>query len=86
MDVDVVKLPKKLSPKEREQCAKKGLCFHCRKSGHMASICPTFSDPSKKPHVQHVRKEEKLPELKEIEDDNEDEGVAQVAFGLEKDF
>ena len=52
----------------------------------MASICSTFLDSFKKPHMQCVCKEEKLPELKEIEDDNEDEGVAQVSFGLNKDF
>ena len=52
----------------------------------MVSACPAFSDPPKKPCVQRARKEEKLPELKEIEDDEEDEGVARVAFRLEKDF
>ena len=76
MDVDAVKLPKKLTTEEQEQCAKKRLCFQCHKSGHMASACPAFSDPPKKPRVQCARKEEKLPELKEIEDDNKDEGVA----------
>ena len=86
MDVDTVKLPKKLIPEEREQCAKKGLCFHCQKSGHMVSTCSIFLDPPKKPRIQHAQKEEKLPELKEIEDDDKDEGVAWVAFGLEKDF
>ena len=86
MDVDVVRLPKKLTLGEHEQCAKKGLYFHCRKSGHMASVCPTFSDPPKKPCVQCTQKEEKLSKLKEIEDNEEDEGVARVAFRLEKDF
>ena len=86
MDIDVVKLPKKLTPEEREQCAKKGLCFRCRKSGHMASTCPTFSEPLKKPCVHHAHKEEKLPELKEIEDNNEEDRIAQVSFRLEKDF
>ena len=86
MDVDAVKLPKKLTPEEREQCAKKGLCFRCCKSGHIVSACPAFSDLPKKPRVQHAQKEEKLPELKEIEDNKEDKGVAWVAFGLEKDF
>ena len=53
----------------------------------MENTCPTFSDPFKKPHVQHAQKEEKLPELKEIEDDDDDEeGVARVHFGLNKDF
>ena len=51
----------------------------------MVNAYPIFSDPSKKPHVQHAQKEEKLPELKAIEDDDE-EGVARVHFGLEKDF
>ena len=86
MDVDTIKLPKKLTPEEQEQCAKKGLCFCCRKNGHMASACPTFADPPKKPRVQRTRKEEKLPELTEIEDDNKEEKVARVHFGLEKDF
>ena len=52
----------------------------------MVSTCPAFSDPPRKPCVQCVQKEEKLPELKEIEDDNEEDGVAQVSFGLDKDF
>ena len=52
----------------------------------MASACPTFSDPSKKLHVQCAQKEEKLSELKKIEDDNEEERVAQVSFRLDKDF
>ena len=50
------------------------------------SACPNFSNTPKKPCVQRTRKEEKLPELKEIEDDEEEEGVAKVSFGLEKDF
>ena len=86
MDVDVVRLPKKLTPEEQEQCAKKGLCFHCHKSEHIASACPAFTNPPKKPCVQRAQKEEKLPKLKEIEDDNDEEGVARVHFGLEKDF
>ena len=51
------------------------------------SACPAFSDPPKKPCIQHAQKEEKLPELKEIEDnDDEGDGVAQVSFGLNRDF
>ena len=48
--------------------------------------CPTFTDPPKKPRVLHAQKEEKLPELKEIEDNEKEEGVAQVSFRLDKDF
>ena len=86
MDVDVVNLSKRLTPEEWEQCTKKGLCFHCHKNGHMASACPTFSDSPKKPRVQCAHKEEKLSELKEIEDNDEDEGVAWVLFRLDKGF
>ena len=85
MDVNTVKV-KKLMSEEQEECFKKGLCLRCCKKGHMANAYPTFSDPSKKPQVQRTQKEEKLPELKEIEDDDEEEGVAQVHFGLNKDF
>ena len=52
----------------------------------MANACSTFSDPSRKPHIQHTQKEEKLPELKEIEDNNEEDGVAWVSFRLDKAF
>ena len=52
----------------------------------MASACPVFSDPPNKPHVQCTRKEEKLPELKEIKDDNKEDRVAQIHFGMDKDF
>ena len=85
MDVDAVKL-KKLTPEEREECFKKGLCLQCCKKGHMANACPTSSNPPKKPQVQCAQKEEKLPELKEVEDDDKEEGVAQVHFQMEKDF
>ena len=42
----------------------------------MVNTCSAFSDPPKKPHIQCTQKEEKLPELKEIEDDNEEDRVA----------
>ena len=51
----------------------------------MANAYPNFPDPLRKPWVQCAQKEQKLPELKKIKDDNE-EGVAQVSFGLDKDF
>ena len=86
MDIDAVKLPKKLTSEEYELWAKKGFCFHCCKSGHMVSACLAFSECLKKPHIQHTQKEKKLSEFKEIEDNNEEEGVAWISFGLDKDF
>ena len=70
MDVNSITLPKKLTPKEKEWCIKKGLCFHCRKSRHSSANCTTFAEPPKKPRIQQACKEEKLLELREIEDDN----------------
>ena len=49
----------------------------------MASAYPTFTNP-RKPYVQHAWKEEKFPELKEIDED--EDGVAWVSFRLDKDF
>ena len=85
MDIDTVKV-KKLTSEEQKECFKKGLCLQCRKKGHMANACPTFSDPLKKPQVQHAQKEEKLPELKEVEDDDREEGVAWVSLGWTRIF
>ncbi len=31
---------KKLTPEEREECFKKGLCLRCRQPGHIAKNCP----------------------------------------------
>ena len=50
------------------------------------NACPTFSDSLETSQVQHAWKEEKLPELKEIEDNDEEEGVGWVHFRLNKDF
>ena len=52
----------------------------------MAPTCSNFLETPKKPHVQHAYKEEKLPELKEIKDNDKDKGVAQAFFRLDKDF
>ena len=75
MDVDAVKLLK-LTSEEKKKCIKEGLCFYYKKKGHMVSDYPRSTKPSKKPHVQWAQKEEKLPKLKKIADDEEDEGIA----------
>ena len=38
MDIDAISLSK-LTPTERAQCIKEGLCFRCRKKGHSANKC-----------------------------------------------
>ena len=41
MDVDNVKVSiKKLTANEKGKCRKEGLCFYCRKQGHIADKCP----------------------------------------------
>ena len=83
MDVDVVKITR-LTPEERKRCIEKGLCFRCRKAGHLSGACPTFSTPTKKVRriKQEKETEEQLPKLKEIEDDDEDV-VRRVSFSTD---
>ena len=78
MEVDVVYV-RKLTPDERKCCIEKELCFHCHKAGHLSGECPSF--PNKKPswQVKQVTKEEELPNLQEI-DDNDEETVWRISF------
>ncbi|KAF8551906.1 hypothetical protein OG21DRAFT_1417089, partial [Imleria badia] len=86
MDVDAVRIGK-LTPEERKKCVEKGLCFHCRKAGHMSNSCPTFPSTPRPTHVQHITQTNDLPKLEEVKDDDEAEGVARVAFSFDdKDF
>ena len=52
----------------------------------MMSAYSISLEQPKKPHVQYTQREEKLSKLKEIENNNENKGVAWVSFGLDKDF
>ena len=83
MDVDVIKITR-LTSEERKRCIEKGLCFRCRKPGHLSGTCPTFSSPTKK--VRRVKKEEttskQIPSLREVEDDDE-EVVRRVSFSTD---
>ena len=41
MDVDIItKVYKKMTDEERTEFMKKGLCFKCRKQGHLSRDCP----------------------------------------------
>jgi hypothetical protein len=85
MDVDAVRVAK-LTPDERKRCIEKGLCFRCRKSGHLSNECPHFPSSGKKgKKVQKVSVDD-VPELKEIEDDDEEDEVAVRKVHFSWDF
>ena len=77
MEVDAIKVAK-LSKEEREHCMKKGLCLRCRKKGHVARNCPTFSQG--KP--ASVRKVKKAPH----ESFDDEVIIGKVAVAISKDF
>ena len=82
MDVDAIKISK-LTPEERKRCQKQGLCFRCRKSGHLSNACPTFPSEPKKPATKKVQRvEEETPALIELDNNNE-ETVRRISFSLD---
>jgi len=82
MDIDAIKISK-LTPEERKRCQEKGLCFRCRKSGHLSNVCPTFPSEPKKPAAKRVQRvEEETPALIELDDDDE-ETVRRISFSLD---
>jgi len=80
MDVDVIRVAK-LTPDERKKCIEKGLCFRCRKAGHLSSACPSFPS-SKKPQkrIQRISNDETLPRLEPVEDDDDEPAVRRISF------
>ena len=83
MDVDVIKIAR-LTPEERKRCIEKGLCFHCRKPGHLSGVCPTFSSTPKKVRCIKQEKgvEEQVTSLQEVDNDDE-EVVRWVSFSTD---
>ena len=83
MDVDVIKVTR-LTPEERKRCIEKGLCFRCRKPGHLSGTCPTFFSTPRKVRCIKQEKgiEEQIPSLQEVDDDDE-EVVRRVSFSTD---
>jgi len=54
MDVDAIKISK-LTPEEQKRCQEKGLCFRCRKPGHLSNACPAYLFEAKKPSTKRVQ-------------------------------
>ena len=78
MNFDVI-CDGKLTPEERKWCIEKGLCFHCWKAGHLSREYSSF--PNKKPgrQVERIIQEEELPNLQEVDDDDE-ETIHRISF------
>ena len=82
MDVNVIKITR-LTPEERKRCIEKGLCFCCRKPGHLSEACPTFSTPRKVRRIKQEKgEEEQIPSLREVDDDDE-KVVRRVSFSTD---
>ena len=71
MDVDVIRI-EKLTPEERKCCIEKGLCFHCRKAEHLSRECSSFSIKKPRQQIKRVTKEEDIPILREVDNDNKE--------------
>ena len=83
----------KLSVKERQELQDKGLCFRCRKSGHIARNCPSKSRNSGKPVTRKVRQviqedseEDNGPEVDEEDDEESLQLNALRATDFDSDF
>ena len=70
MDVDAVKV-RKLDPTERQRCINNGLCFWCRKAGHISNRCPNF--PDQKIQVQKIQSNE--PKEETTKEENLDKEI-----------
>ena len=73
------------SQRKEEMCQRRTLFPLQEERTHGLGL-PGLAEPPKKPWVQHAHKEEKLPKLKEIKDNNKKDKIDQVSFRLDKDF
>ena len=69
LEVDV----KRLSDKERKDLQDKGLCFRCKKSGHISRNCPLRSGKKGQQRTKKIRR------LKEEESDDESDKESAVS-------
>ena len=86
MDVDVNEKPKKLTPEERDKCFKEGRCLRCRKKGHMAASCTTYTNlpplPTRspaRPPTKKVAVIETAASIEEIAEEDEDRVIGRLS-------
>ena len=79
MDVDTNEKPKKLTLEEQDKCFKEGRCLRCRKKGHMAVSCTTYTNlpplptcSPARPPTKKVAVVETTATVKEITKEDED--------------
>ena len=91
MDVDTNEKPKKLTPEEWDKCFKEGQCLCCRKKGHMATSCTTYTNlpplPTRSPACPLTKKVaivETTATVKEITKEDEDRVIGRLSTPQEK--
>ena len=79
MDVDVNEKPKKLTLEEQDKCFKEGRCLRCRKKGHMAASCTTYTNlpplpvhSPARPPTKKVGMVETIATVKEVAEEDKD--------------
>ena len=100
MDVDMAEMEadtictwfKKLTPEEKNQLAKEGKCFYCKKPGHMVLGCPSHpkqrfpprSQPNfrLKHNMMHAMEEEERDKEDNKEEKNRVAHIQQIIIGL----
>jgi len=77
MDVDRISIGK-LTPEERQRCQEKGLCFKCRKPGHVGANCTTYPKPQES-SKQTKEKQRNIASVEEKEEESEEETIGKVS-------
>ena len=64
---------KRLTEKERKELQDKGLCFRCRKAGHISRNCPVKPKTTGRTPTRQIRKVEEDSSDEAAEDSDEEE-------------
>ena len=86
MDVDTNERPRKLTPEEWDKCFKEGRCLRCRKKGHMATSCSTYTNlpplpacSPARPPTKKVAVIETTALIEEIAEEDEDRVIGRLS-------